>query len=530
MNEVNEVVNIEKIEDSFVKEQYAIYLRKSRADLEAEALGEGETLARHKNILFKLAEKHNIHPDQITIYHEVVSGDSISERPEMQRLLNDVYQRKYKGVLVVEVERLARGNTKDQGEVADAFQYGNTKIYTPVKVYDPHNEFDQEYFEFGLFMSRREYKTIKRRMEAGRHESIAEGNYVGSIRPYGYDVERINKKERILVEKPEESQYVKMMFDWFTIDRQSAGWIARKLTEMQVPTMTDNKEWNRATVKDILQNVHYTGKVRWNRRRCTKEFDVESGKLSKKKRRLTPVDYQVFEGKHKGFISQEQFEFAQTLFTGQVPVKACETIINPFVGLMRCAKCGKNITYNDYKHRPTTAPRFVHGESALCQVKSLPAEQVTEAVISALKSFIADFEIKMNNDGNHDERIRHQEMIESMEAELEKQEKKRRRLFDAFEDGVYDNHEFIERKQVLNNTIEEIKKQIQAAKAAAPEPVDYNKKIVKLHELIDCINNPDTDAKSKNVFLKSMIDHIDYDVEDFGRQKGGKPTIDIYLL
>lgn len=30
---------------------YAIYLRKSRADLEAEKLGEGETLARHrKNI------------------------------------------------------------------------------------------------------------------------------------------------------------------------------------------------------------------------------------------------------------------------------------------------------------------------------------------------------------------------------------------------------------------------------------------------------------------------------------------------
>lgn len=113
--------------------RYAMYLRKSRADLELEAMGEEETLARHKAMLEALAAKHEIHPDQITIYHELVSGDSIGERPEMQRLLADVYAKTYKGVLVVEVERLARGNTRDQGEVADAFQASNTHIITPAK-------------------------------------------------------------------------------------------------------------------------------------------------------------------------------------------------------------------------------------------------------------------------------------------------------------------------------------------------------------------------------------------------------------
>lgn len=36
---------------------YAIYLRKSRADLESEKLGEGETLARHRKILEELAAR-----------------------------------------------------------------------------------------------------------------------------------------------------------------------------------------------------------------------------------------------------------------------------------------------------------------------------------------------------------------------------------------------------------------------------------------------------------------------------------------
>ena len=39
---------------------YAIYLRKSRADLEAEKLSKGETLARHKKILTELAARIRI--------------------------------------------------------------------------------------------------------------------------------------------------------------------------------------------------------------------------------------------------------------------------------------------------------------------------------------------------------------------------------------------------------------------------------------------------------------------------------------
>ena len=139
-------------------ERDCIYLRKSRADREAEARGEEETLARHERILLDLAKRRGCHIG--AIYREVVSGETISARPVMQRLLQEVESGMWDGVLVVEVERLARGDSIDQGVVARAFQYSDTKIITPTKTYDPNNEFDEEYFEFGLFMSRREYKTI----------------------------------------------------------------------------------------------------------------------------------------------------------------------------------------------------------------------------------------------------------------------------------------------------------------------------------------------------------------------------------
>ena len=45
---------------SIYRDEYCIYLRKSRADLEAEARGEGESLARHERILIELAKKYKL--------------------------------------------------------------------------------------------------------------------------------------------------------------------------------------------------------------------------------------------------------------------------------------------------------------------------------------------------------------------------------------------------------------------------------------------------------------------------------------
>ena len=190
---------------------YAIYLRKSRVDLEAEAAGSGDTLARHRNTLLELAAARQLSVSKI--YEEVVSGDTIAARPQMQQLLSDVEAGRWEGVLVMEVERLARGDTIDQGLVAQAFKFSDTRIITPVKSYDPNNEFDEEYFEFGLFMSRREYKVINRRLQRGRLASVKEGKWVSNRAPYGYIRQKLtNEKGYTLVPDPETSPVVQSIY------------------------------------------------------------------------------------------------------------------------------------------------------------------------------------------------------------------------------------------------------------------------------------------------------------------------------
>jgi len=101
-------------------EEYLIYLRKSRSDASLEAMGV-DVLERHEQILLDLAKRMNLSIGGI--YREVVSGESISARPEMQRLLSEVEAGRWKGVVVMEVERLARGDTIDQGIVQRVFRH-----------------------------------------------------------------------------------------------------------------------------------------------------------------------------------------------------------------------------------------------------------------------------------------------------------------------------------------------------------------------------------------------------------------------
>jgi len=112
----------------------AIYLRKSRADLEAEARGEGDSLARHRRVLLDLAKERGYFVADIK--EEIVSGGRIETRPKMQELLKEVERGEYDAVLCMDLDRLGRGTMREQGLILDTFRESGTKIITPRKEYD----------------------------------------------------------------------------------------------------------------------------------------------------------------------------------------------------------------------------------------------------------------------------------------------------------------------------------------------------------------------------------------------------------
>ena len=106
---------------------------------------------------------------------------------------------------------------------------------------------DEEYMEFELFMSRQEYKMIQKRLERGRRQAVVEGNYMGSYRPYGYDILK-TKAGRTLIPNEDEAPIVKNIFEWTVQENLTPGKIAKRLDAMGVPTYTGDPEWSIATI------------------------------------------------------------------------------------------------------------------------------------------------------------------------------------------------------------------------------------------------------------------------------------------
>lgn len=507
--------------------QYLIYLRKSRADREAELRGEGETLARHEKALLDLAKRQRLPIGEI--YREVVSGETIASRPMMQQLLAEVEQDIWDGVLVMEVERLARGDTIDQGIVAQAFKLSDTKIITPIKTYDPNNEFDEEYFEFGLFMSRREYKTIKRRLNNGRKASVKEGKYVGNKPPYGYERIKIeNDKGYTLKPLEKEAQVVRMMYRWYAYGEHGISIITDQLNEMAIPTKT-GKQWVYATVRDILQNPVYIGKIRWGWRGQRKS--VKNGTVSIS--RPLSDDYILADGIHQPIVDQQLFDQVQRKFAQHRPLPtSAREMKNPLAGLIICAKCGAKMQRRPYQ-LPTTRTGLICTNNK-CKNVSAPFEDVEKKLIEALSVWVDQEKLKVEKgDSEIDNSLLKvlQKQLIDLQEETVDLNKQSDNIHDFLEKGIYDVDTFLERSQKIASRlsdIEELQKKLQHDITEENKRIESATNIIPTTEhLLEQYLNLST--LEKNTMLKEILSSVDYERDLSIRDGGTSDNFTLYL-
>ena len=503
--------------------KYAMYLRRSRQD--DETLTMEEVLHKQKNILTDLAAKKELYVGEI--YQEVVSGETIEARPEIQRLMQDCYAGKWDGILIKEVTRLSRGSQGDAQVIMDCLKFGNQNkgvlAVTPTKVYDiAHNSDDEEYMEFELFMSRREYKMINRRMQGGKLQCIVEGEYMSAYRPYGWEIIKEGKR-RTLTPKPDEYEIGKLIYEW-RIAGDSPYTIAGRLTTMGIPTYTgQSKEWSKETVKEFLRNPVNMGKVRWNDRMQVKV--MADGKLQTTRPRSNHTErYMLYDGIHKdkAMVTEEEWKLANRGFRAD-KTKGNLKLTNVLAGLLVCQKCGKVMYYQGNKARPGTAARLCHPSVKLCKVKSAIADDVINAVAHSLRLYIEDFELKLEGMPTvNEDAVALQ--VEALNKELRKTKRILDKLFDDYENEIYTANEFVERKAKHNERIASIQEQIAALEDTIPEKEEYEDKILKLSDALAALEDESLDAEEKNRYLKDIVDKI-----EFSRENGEEFILDVYL-
>lgn len=517
-------------------ERYLIYLRKSRADEEAEMRGEGETLARHEKALLELAKRLRLNVTEI--YREVVSGETIAARPKMQQLLSEVGQGLWTGVLVMEVERLARGDTMDQGLVAQTFKFSDTKIITPAKTYDPNNEYDEEYFEFGLFMSRREYKTINRRLQRGRVASVKEGKYVANRPPYGYNRVKLEHEKGFTLEAhPEEAEVVKLIYEWYTkgiqdengvFTRLGCTTIAHRLNDMSIPPKRGSI-WTTSTIRDILCNPVYIGKVRWGRRALEKKMD--DGQIVKYRPRSE--NYLLVDGLHKPIISVDTYQKSQEIYASNHhanPNPAGTITKNPLSGLIVCGICGRRMVRRPY---PDNRP-----SSLICRESSCPnvgsyLDRVERRVLDALREWMETYRVNWKMKPESDDGLdSNNKALSVLKKEEEKLSKQLYKIHDLLEQDIYTVDEFLNRSKAISSQLENVQSNIKTIEKKLHQ--EQNQKstqeelIPKIEALLDVYDTLPS-AQAKNNMLKQVIEKVVYTKKSSGRWHGSPDNFQLVL-
>lgn len=520
-----------------MQDLYDIYLRKSRADRDAEANGQGDTLLRHRTALLALAKKMGL-----TIHHifeEVVSGESISNRPEMQKLLAEVETGAIAGVLVMEVERLARGNTRDQGIVAETFQYSNTKIITPLKIYDPSDESDQEYFEFGLFMSRREYKTINRRLQRGRMASLQEGKYIAGTAPYGYKRVKIKGAKGYTLDIVEEqAAVVRHIYEMYvnglaqpdgSLKRVGSSIIAKQLDREGILSPSGGR-WAPYTVRDILNNPTYAGYVRWSWRPVIKKVVdgvlVETRHVNKS---VTLVD-----GLHAAIISRDLWQQAQDIMISRayLPMPGNKTIVNPLAGLVYCEMCGRSLVR--MKGRRGNAKDMLMCPNKDCLCKGSTVDEVESALLRSLRLWLKEYKLKVVPSKKHMPKANTapvEKALAAMSRERDTLTAQKGRLYDFLEQGVYSIDVFLQRQDELAKRISTVEEAIEKAE----EQLETERQISamrtaiipRVERLLDVYDRLET-AQEKNDMLKACLEKVLYCKTTGGRYTESDMTLKIF--
>lgn len=392
---------------------------------------------------------------------EGISGKDIDSRPEMKRLITDVEAGKVNNVLVFKIDRLTR-STKNLIELMEIFNHHNCAFNSLNESIDTGTATGRMFLKIVGIFAEFERENLVERVKLGMERKVREGYSLCSYHAsYGYDRENGNKIQTV---NEQEAVIVRRMFDMYLNDDYSISKIERVLNAEQIPSKTGIK-WRERTVKQILTNVTYIGKVRYNIRDASRYFETE--------------------GHHTPIIDEDTFYKVQDKLS---KVKGVTKTKRPssevyFCGLLYCPYCGGKYTskwqYRKQKDGTTVAQfpnyRCYKASRGNCPSKIYIGHKKFERVFEQYIAKIGDLtreDIKRPKDASLPD---HSEERATIAAEISLIEKKTKEIMGFFMSGTVEFDEYQGMVKVGNERKIELEARLaQIEKAADTQRVRFS--------------------------------------------------------
>ena len=513
----------------------ALYCRVSRDDGTEK---ESNSITNQKRMLSKYAKTNGF--KNIKVYEDDGFTGTNFNRPDMQRLLDDVEMGYISTIIVKDMSRFGREYLQVGYYTEHYFPEKNVRFIAVNDGVDSANEEDNDFTPLRNFMNELYAKDISRKVKSAHRVKGMAGEPL-SQPPYGYMKDPENKKKWII--DPEAAAVVRDVFK-MCLEGKGNETIARILQERQVlipmaywqskglPRGGKIKQpnpykWCKTSIAKILSQQEYCGDV----------INFKSYSISFKKKKRIPKpkeEWMVFKDVHEPIIDRETFEQVQkrNVSTRRRQPKPQNAIKSIFSDMLYCADCGSKLWFHTNTKNPNihffSCSNYVNDYRGTCQTRHYVRADAIEEVITYELQRLADY-LKYDQEGfaellaektNKDmlnEQKNAKTQIDQSLARINKIDVLYERLYEDNVSGKVTDSFYMELSHKYENEKEELKKKIFNLKIQLDE---LNKKVFHKEMFLSAIGKFMEMKTITAPLIRELIDHIEvHETEGEGKYK-----------
>lgn len=366
----------------------ALYCRLSKDDM---LQGDSESIKTQKAMLTQYAKEHGF------LIVEVYVDDGWSglnfQRPDFNRMLDDIEAGKIDVVITKDLSRLGRDHLKVGHFTEIYFPMKNVRyiaVNDGVDTANKNNDIAALKNLMNEFYSRDNSRKIRFSIRA----RAKAGLYRTSFNPIGYRKSPDNHNK--LIVDGETAWIVKRIFELANAG-MGAHKIAKTFREEQVPCPSwwlhsrgerdysqrfenpaNKYEWSHTVIRNIIANPLYLGHTVM----CKTESIFKVGTFKK----VPKADQIRVENTHEPLVSQELFDGANAKILSRRR-DTTDNFVSPFSGLVKCGTCGKALGLRYWgkdRHHIYVCTTYAHDTKA-CSDHRIYYEDLYNAVLADIQ-------------------------------------------------------------------------------------------------------------------------------------------------
>lgn len=392
-----------KNNNSYISYMAAVYLRLSKEDedlREVKDKKESNSIANQKALILKTLESM---PD-VTLY-DIYIDDGFTglnfERPNFQRMCEDIYNGRVNMVIVKDLSRLGRDYIDSGRYVKKIFPSYHVRF---VSVLDHFDSLTATQSDVNLLIPVKNFvndnysRDISGKVRSHQEVMRENGLYIGSHVAYGY--KKLETDRNRIIPDEYAADIVRKIFDWKLKGLSSAS-IADKLNELGVAAPSEYKrqlggnyksgfqknrraKWSAVTINRILKNKIYIGVLEQGKR---EKVNYKLNKIVEK----PESEWAVKENTHEAIISKADFENVAKLLNLDTRKSPEEETLFMLSGLMFCGECGRSMVRRCNRYKDKQSIYYIcatYNKGKGCSRHSIGQSVVEDILLDAIKRHI----------------------------------------------------------------------------------------------------------------------------------------------